>query len=302
MVAKKFDTRGFAALYPFSPRFFRHRGHWYHYLDEGQGRPVLMIHGNPTWSFYFRELVKALAPDHRVIVPDHFGCGLSDSPDPGVYDYQLRSRLHDLEALVAHLDIQAPITLIVHDWGGMIGTLFALRHPHRINGLIALNTAGFLPPSRKRLPLRLQLIRKLTPLAVPAVLGLNLFARAALYMAPCRRLSPAVKAGLIAPYRSPRHRLATLRFVQDIPLKPGDPSYEPVKWADDHLDQLAHLPIMLLWGMGDFVFDGDYLNEWVRRFPNAEIHRFKRAGHYVLEDLPDEIALRVKQFLKKYSL
>jgi haloalkane dehalogenase len=302
MVGKKFDTRRFAALYPFSPRFFRHRGHWYHYLDEGQGRPVLMIHGNPTWSFYFRELVKALSPDHRAIVPDHFGCGLSDSPDPAVYDYRLPSRVADLEALVAHLDIQEPITLIVHDWGGMIGTLFALRHPHRIQGLILLNTAGFLPPSNKRLPLRLHLIRNLAPFAVPAVLGLNLFARAALYMAPRKRLSPPVKAGLIAPYRSPRHRLATLRFVQDIPLKPGDPSHEPVKWADENLDQLAHLPMMVLWGMGDFVFDGDYLDEWARRFPNAEIHRFDRAGHYVLEDRPDEIALRVKQFLKKYSL
>src|SRR5436305_2156201 len=124
-----------------------------HYLDEGDGEPVVMVHGNPTWSFYYRHLVEALSPSHRVIVPDHIGCGLSDKPDDSRYAYTLASRVDDLEALLEHLGIVKDITLVVHDWGGMIGMVYATRHPKRIRRLVVLNTAGFHLPQAKRFPL-----------------------------------------------------------------------------------------------------------------------------------------------------
>jgi haloalkane dehalogenase len=257
-----------------------------------------MVHGNPTWSFYYRELIKDLRQDHRVIVPDHIGCGLSGSPDPGLYGYRLADRVADLDALMTHLDPAAPLTLVVHDWGGMIAMAWALGRPESIGRVVILNTAAFLPPADKSLPRRLQLIRNFAPLARPAVLGLNIFARAAIIMATRRGLASDVRAGLLAPYHDRRHRMATLKFVQDIPLAPGDPGYELVRWADGRLAELAHLPTLICWGRHDFVFDDDYLAEWRRRRPRAEVHIFEKAGHYVLEDAAPRVVHLVREFLQ----
>ena len=289
---------GWRALYPFTSHFFETGGHRLHYLDEGAGDPVVMLHGNPTWSFYFRNLVHALSPGYRCVVPDHIGCGLSDKPANGGYDFRLESRVRDLERLLDSLALER-ITLLVHDWGGMIGMAYAHRNPERVSRLVVTNTAAFGPPGDKGIPIRLRLIRDLAPFGTPAVLGFNAFARGALWMAPYRRLAPAVRAGLVAPYDSPRNRRATLRFVQDIPLKPGDPSFDLVDAVDRNLGQFSDRPMLILWGRHDFVFDLDYFAEWKRRFPRACYRRFDDAGHYLIEDKPVEIAAHVKDFLKK---
>lgn len=258
-----------------------------------------MIHGNPTWSFYFRELVKGLSPQFRTIVPDHIGCGLSDKPDIKRYDYRLKSRVDDFEALMDHLGQREKITLVLHDWGGMIGMAYALRYPEKIHRIVVMNTAAFLLPKGKKLPFRLWFVRNVKPLATLTVLGMNLFAYGALFMASHKGLKQDVKSGLIAPYNCWSNRIATLKFVQDIPLSKKDPSYSLVKSTDENLYKLGHIPMLICWGKQDFVFDATYLLEWQRRFPNAEVHAFSDAGHYVLEDVPDEIVILVKKFLEK---
>ncbi|HSO19758.1 MAG TPA: alpha/beta fold hydrolase [Desulfosarcina sp.] len=260
-----------------------------------------MVHGNPTWSFYFRRVVDALSPDYRCIVPDHMGCGLSDKPDASRYDFSLQSRLDDFSALMDHLALDR-VTLMVHDWGGMIAMAWAVANPQRVSRIIVTNTAGFFPPGSKGIPLRLRIIRNLTALARPAVLYGNLFARGAICMAPRKRLPPAVRRGLLAPYDRPRHRLATLCFVQDIPLRPGDPAHDIVDRVDRNLAGLAGLPMLILWGRHDFVFDVDYYAEWCRRFPHAERHLFDDAGHYLLEDVPDRIIALAGDFLKRHPI
>jgi haloalkane dehalogenase len=120
------------------------------------------------------------------------------------------------------------------------------------------------------------------------------------WTASARRLPADVREGLLAPYNSWRNRLATLKFVQDIPLSPADPSYNMAAEVDQHLEQLCGKPMLVCWGERDFVFDRDYLAEWQRRFPTAEIHRFPDAGHYVLEDVPDRILHLLKQFLNRH--
>ena len=293
-------NQAFRQLYPFQSHWVSIKGHRYHYVDEGQGDIVLMLHGNPTWSFYYRHLIAALAPDYRVLAPDHIGCGLSDKPDPAVYAYRLEDRVKDLEIFVRHaLPENSPITLVVHDWGGMIGLVFALRHLPRIRNMVITNTSGFLPPSGKPIPLRLRLIRNFRSFAQPAVLGLNIFARAALVMATRRRLPANIRKGLVAPYDRPKHRIATLRFVQDIPLSKEDPSFALVKHVDDNLHHLRHLPMLICWGKHDFVFDLDYFQEWQRRFPEAEAHLFEKAGHYLLEDEPLAVTQTIKSFLQQ---
>ncbi|RLB78353.1 MAG: alpha/beta hydrolase, partial [Deltaproteobacteria bacterium] len=118
----------------------------YHFLDQGTGNPVVMIHGNPTWSFYFRNLIRELSDRYRTIAPDHIGCGLSDKPGIKQYDYRLQSRVRDLESFLEHLEIKEKITLVLHDWGGMIGMVYAVAKPQRIGRIVIMNTAAFLPP------------------------------------------------------------------------------------------------------------------------------------------------------------
>jgi len=286
------------ALYPFSSNFFQNGQHRYHYLDEGEGAPVVMVHGNPTWSFYYRELVKALRPDFRCIVPDHIGCGLSDKPSDERYDYRLKSRVDDLERLLDHLEVNRDITLVVHDWGGMIGMGYAVRHPERIRRIVVLNTAAFHLPDTKAFPPALRLGRE-TWLGALLIRGGNAFCRAAARVCVKRQPLPKdVRAAYLEPYNSWKNRIATLRFVQDIPLNPGDPSYEGVDRIASGLEQLAHVPMLICWGLRDFVFSEHFLVEWERRFPNAEVHRFPDCGHYILEDAAVEVMPLIVQFTK----
>ncbi len=292
----------YKSLYPFRSNYLTINGLQYHYLDEGRGEPMLMVHGNPTWSFYYRSLVKAFCPRHRVIVPDHIGCGLSHKPTADQYGFRLQNRVADLGVLMNHLKLDRPLTLIVHDWGGMIGLAWALDHLDRVGRIVILNTAGFFPPGGKRIPLRLKLIRSGGALMRQAVLRLNLFARAALYMAPFRPLPPDVKAGLIAPYNTALNRLATLKFVQDIPLSAKDPGGAIVARVDRNLERICNRPALILWGAHDFVFTRNYYRQWRRRLPMAEAHWFEDAGHYLLEDIPDRIIGHIKEFLHNHPL
>ena len=296
------DMSSFRHLYPFKSHYMDLNGLKYHFVDEGSGDPIIMIHGNPTWSFYYRNLVTALSPQFRTIAVDHIGCGLSDKPDIKTYDYRLKSRINDLESLLDNIDLKEKLTLVVHDWGGIIGMAYAVKYPKRVKRIIIMNTAAFLPPENKKLPFRLRLVRDVRPFASLAVLGFNLFAYGALYMAARKKLPRDVKSGLIAPYNCWGNRIATLKFVQDIPLRKNDPGYSLVKDVDKNLYKLSDIPMLICWGKHDFVFDLSYLSEWQRRFPHAEVHTFSDAGHYVLEDEPDKLIALVKEFLGNYPI
>jgi cis-3-alkyl-4-acyloxetan-2-one decarboxylase len=269
----------------------------YHYLDEGRGEPVVMLHGNPSWSFYYRGLVEALRDSYRTIVPDHIGCGLSDKPDDSKYEYTLSRRVDDLEALLDHLAITSGLTLVVHDWGGMIGLAYATRHPERIARLVVLNTAAFHLPASKPFPWPLWICRD-TPLGAWLVRGLNAFCRGAARVGCKQHPMPrALREAYIAPYDSWANRIAVHRFVQDIPLRPGDRAYDLVTEVQDRLVQLAGVPMMIAWGLKDFVFDRHFLEEWMNRFPAAEVNAFADAGHYILEDEAQEVIPLVRAFL-----
>jgi haloalkane dehalogenase len=285
------------SLYPFSPKSIYRGDARLSYLDEGAGEPVVMVHGNPTWSFYFRNLVLALRGTHRCIVPDHIGCGLSDKPPASRYDYSLKSRIDDLEALLEHLGIRENITLVVHDWGGMIGMGYAARHPERIKRIVASNTAAFHLPKAKRFPWLLRIGRN-TRLGAWLILKRNLFCRLAARWNTTRHKLPAdVRAMYLAPYDSPEHRIAVLKFVQTIPLSPRDPGYEIVSDVESKLEQFRSRPVLLLWGLKDFVFDQHFLDEWQRRFPNAESHAWPDCSHYLFDDAGQEAIGKVVRFI-----
>ena len=290
------------SLYPFESHFFEQNGLRQHYLDEGKGAPVVMVHGNPTWSFYYRNLVTALKGQYRVIAPDHIGCGLSDKPADSGYSYTLKQRVDDLDALLDHLQIKEKITLVLHDWGGMIGMAYASRHPERIARLVILNTAAFHLPAGEKFPLALKICRE-TQLGVFLLLGFNAFARCAARIG-CKRhpLSQELQEAYCSPYDSWQSRIATLRFVQDIPLNTGDAGYELISEVQDGLHRFADRPMLICWGEKDFVFDTVFRDEWQRRFPRAEVHSFADCGHYILEDAKEEVIPLIVDFLKKHPI
>ncbi|MEI7528962.1 MAG: alpha/beta fold hydrolase [Elusimicrobiota bacterium] len=285
-------------LYPFTGKFLAlNGGAKMHYLDEGAGSPVVMLHGNPSWSFYYRSLALALRGKSRVIAPDHIGCGLSDKPGDEKYDYTLKSRVDDVEFLLDSIGVKEKITLVVHDWGGMIGLTYAVRHPERIEKLVILNTGAFFLPGGKSFPAALRLCR--TPIGALLIRGFNAFARATAWIGCKRgRMDKQLRDAYAAPYNSWANRLATLRFVEDIPLAPGDKAYPVVLDTQEKLNSLSAKPMLICWGLKDFVFDHYFLEQWQRRFPGAETHAFPDCGHYILEDAREEVTALVKRFVE----
>ena len=284
------------ALYPFPSRWLTLEGDVrLHYLDEGprSAPPVVMVHGNPTWSFYFRNLISGLSRTHRVIALDHIGCGLSDKPQD--YPYTLEQHIRNLETLLLHLDLH-DVTLALHDWGGAIGMGFGTRHPERIARLVLFNTSAFYLPA---VPWVLHLARSRV-LGEVMLRGLNAFALGASVVGlhHHERMTSQVRAGYLAPYASWADRVAVYRFVQDIPVTAAHPTRETVNAIDARLPMLAECPTLIFWGARDFVFTvRDFLAGWRQRFPKAQVHVFEDAGHYVVEDAHERILPLIQAFL-----
>jgi haloalkane dehalogenase len=285
------------ALYPFESHVLDLGGIQYHYLDEGRGEPIVMLHGNPTWSFYYRHLIADLRGRYRVIAPDHIGCGLSDKPQK--YEYTLKRHIANIEALIQHLALKR-ITLVMHDWGGPIGMGYAVRHPDNVRRFVIFNTVAFWSP---HIPLILRLCR--IPLfGALAIRGLNLFAGLATIIA-CRhreRMTKEVRAGYLFPYNSYANRVAHLRFVQDIPVSTKHPSFRLLQSIENGLVQFKRHPMIIIWGARDPVFTDPLLESWKERFPEASVKRIDDAGHYVVEDAYERIVPWVNEFLEKNSI
>ena len=287
---------GLGDLYPYASHRLEVDAGSYHYLDEGpkDGEVLLCVHGNPTWSFYWRRLVNAFRRTHRVVVPDHLGCGLSDKPQD--WSYRLADHVDNLERLVLALDLKR-ITLAVHDWGGAIGMGLAARHPERIARLVITNTAAF-PDAH--IPLRIQLCR--TPLLGSfLVRRMNAFSGLLPVFGAQRKLAPDVRRGLLLPYDSYAHRVAVHRFVKDIPMHTGHASYAELERIEASLATFRNHPTCIIWGERDWCFTPHFREEWERRFPDARVHRLPQAGHLVLEDAPEDVEQAVRDFLKEPS-
>ncbi|MEO0509363.1 MAG: alpha/beta fold hydrolase [Verrucomicrobiota bacterium] len=280
--------------YPYAGNLFEQPdGVMMHYLDEGSGPVVLMLHGNPTWSFYFRNLVDELVEaGFRCIVPDHVGCGLSDKPQE--YDYTLERRIADVQGLMEHLGISS-FSLVVHDWGGAIGCGLATRRPEALKKLVLLNTAAFVS---KRIPLRIWLV-KLPIIGQAIIRGINGFAGPAAIMSVEKPLSPSVKRGFLYPYRRWSERVAVWNFVKDIPMDESHPSFAQLAAIEAGLGLLKKKPVQMVWGGKDFCFNMHFLDRWREIFPEAECCLHEDAGHYILEDGGVEAIEQITAFLSQ---
>ena len=279
------------SLYPFKSNFFSPDGkNRINYVDEGLGTPIVMVHGNPTWSFYYRNLGLIFKKNHRIIIPDHMGMGLSDKPSG--YEFSIKNHMDNFGKLIDHLDLP-PFHLVVHDWGGPIGLSYAVSHPEKIKSLTILNTAAFNSPE---IPLRIRICK--TPLLGRFLIqGFNAFAYPATIMASHKGLSKDVKKGFLAPYRKISSRAAQWKFVQEIPLSPSHPNFDLIDKVEKGLSKIK-CKKLILWGEKDFCFNLSFLSRWEKIYPEAKVITYKDAGHYVLEDAIWEIIPEMEKFLE----
>lgn len=268
-------------LYPFQRlRIPVDGGHEIHAVDEGprSDKAFLFVHGNPTWSFFFRDPIARVSPEHRCVAPDHLGCGLSDKPQAG--PYSLADHIDRLEAVVDHLGLRS-IHLVLHDWGGAIGMGLAQRRPDAIKGICLLNTAAFFSP---HIPSRIAICR--WPWVGSFInRRLNGFARAAITMAvPGGHLLPEpVAQAYLAPYGNHHDRVAIDRFVQDIPMEKGHPTRPVLDAIEASLAQHGDKPLDIHWGEQDFCFNHHFLKRWREIWPKARIHHHPDGAHYLTE-------------------
>lgn len=279
-----------AAQYPFASHYLPLEAGRLHYLDEGQGEPVVFVHGTPEWSFLFREPIRALAPTHRCIAPDHLGFGLSDKP-PG-WTYHPRDQAQHLERLlVDHLDLR-DITLVVHDFGGPIGLGFALKYPERIRRLVVLNTwlgATNADAGARRIDavLRSWLGRLL-------YLRLNFSPRVLLKqaLAEPKKLPKAIHAEYLKPFPHPADRWGLLRTGQWLV---GASDWYAAQ-AAVLAERLGHMPTLLLWGVRDAFVGETWLRRWQEALPTARTVRLD-CGHFGPEEMPTETVAALRRFL-----
>ena len=279
---------------PYTPSFRPFRGALGAYFDEGpRDAPVLLcVHGNPTWAYFYRRLIAEFSSTMRVVVPDHMGMGLSEKP--ASFQYDLATRIEALEELCSALDLDN-IHLVAHDWGGAIGLGFAGRHPEKLRSLTLSNTAAF-PGLGAHLLIRLGRMPGLHQVLMGRM---GLFERITVRHASAKPLTPQAKAAYLAPFSTPKARVAVKAFVRDIPLKPDHKSYPELLRVEAGLKDLAHLPALLLWGEKDWVFNPEFRKQFEARLPRAESLPLENAGHLLWEDEPETCLAALRDFLER---
>jgi haloalkane dehalogenase len=290
----------FGGLWPFEPRWFETPDGRMHYVDEGprDGRPVVLVHGNPTWGFLYRDFIGPLTQaGHRAIVPDHLGFGRSDKPaDPELY--RIPRHVARLDALLESLDLRDAV-VVVQDWGGPIGLSWAVAHPERVAGLFILNT--FDGPQQS-LPVPLHVFR--TPgVGEMLVKGFDMFVRGFLFREGVmhrERLTTDVRRAYLAPHPTWSSRTGELVFPREIPdpASPTGPVAELLTQLERELEQhFRSKPARIMWPMRDPAFTPAVLEDWRKTLPDAPVTQLDDASHFVQEDAHERIVPQLLSFL-----
>lgn len=286
----------FDGTFPFAPHYHEVNGFAMHFVDEGTGEPIVLVHGDPTWGYLWRRFIPPLARRRRCIVPDHMGMGKSGVPeDP--YPYRLHHHVANLESLLLHLDLRG-MTLVLHDWGGPVGLGVATRYPGRIKRLVLMNTWAFAPWPGAPFPRLVELIR--SERGEKFVLEKNGYLEPALLGTTHRpeNLTETVLEAYRAPFPTPTSRRALLCWSRDIPVSETDPSFAEMKRIEEGLARFTGTPTLLVWGMRDPVLPESVLRRWQRLYAKAATREIADASHFLQEDAPDRIVGCVEEFLK----
>ena len=290
------DLNGdFAGTFPFEPRWLDVGDVRLHYVDEGprDGVVMLMVHGNPTWSYIYRRPIAELAArGYRCIAPDHMGFGRSDKP-PRPRLYTLNAHIENLTRLIEELDLR-DVVLVVHDWGGPIGLGAMVERLERLRAAVLMNTwawelPSFLPPFLREF--------RTEGLGEILALGGNLFVESIPGGMARRDVDPVMMDAYRAPFPDYWSRAGTLAFQREIPLTERDRSAPLMASIHERLPGLS-VPVRLVWGMRDPVFQPVFLEQWCELLPQAETVELERASHFLVEDDPDGVTAAIEGFLR----
>ncbi len=276
-------------LFPYQSRYFQVGTHRLHYIDEGRGPLVLLMHSCPFWMFEYRTLIADLIQDHRVIALDQLGFGLSDKPSP--FDYRIETHADHLERFIHELGLTG-YTLIQHGRGAAVGMAVAVRHPDTVKGFVTLNAMSF---SDYTLPLRLQLCR-IKFIGAKILMYLNVFNR------DVNRLPAAVQAAYNYPFRNGEDQYSVLRFIEDIPCAPEEASAQTMFEIESALWQLRDKPSCIIWAKKDWLYNMKNQKKWLQYFPRSDSYTIDHAGRCITEDAPEEVNRYIRDFLVKNAL
>jgi haloalkane dehalogenase len=273
-------------LYPFEPHYLELDGARVHYVDEGSGQPLLLLHGNPTWSFLYRDLIKGLSDRYRCIAPDHPGFGLSDAPTG--YGYTPAEHANVLERFVEHLDL-TDTTMMVQDWGGPIGFAVATRHPERFSAFVIGNTWAW-PKSDPGTQVFSRVLGG--PIGGYLILRRNFFVEKIIPgNVKRRKLSDAVMDAYRGPFPTPESRRPMHVFPREI--LGSRPFLAEIERG---LPALANRPALLVWPTKDVAFREPERRRWEQIFPGHRTVVLDGAGHYIQEDSPEEIIAAIRDW------
>jgi cis-3-alkyl-4-acyloxetan-2-one decarboxylase len=286
----------FEGTFPFEPRYQQvAEDVRLHYVEQGRGEPVLLLHGNPTWSYLYRNFIPPVAEaGFRAVAVDHMGFGRSDRP-PGHRRYHLRAHVDNLLAFIRGLDLR-DVTLVMQDWGGPIGLGAAVEEPDRIAHLVIMNTWVAVLPEGTRMPFHKPFLQ--AGLGEILALGANLFMEAMFAGMRPDSATPLVAEAYRAPFPDYYSRVPILAFARDIPIGESHPT-TPYMRAIGERAAVLDKPTLLVWGMEDRTFPPVILEGWKTLYPDAEVLELPQARHYVQEDEPEAIASRIVEFLQK---
>jgi haloalkane dehalogenase len=273
--------------FPFEPHYVEQEGLRMHYVDEGSGDPVLLLHGEPTWSFLYRKVIPALVPAARILAPDYFGFGRSDKPvERDWYTYD--SHFASIERFVEELDLH-DLTVVVHDWGGPIGLRLAVERPERVQRLVITQTGVFAgrPPSDEWLRFR-EMVRRV---------GTEFQAGRLVRLASVTELSDDVVAAYDAPYPVPESKTGALMFPELVPTEPDHPSAPRMLEVREALRSWDR-PTMIVFSDSDPIFSPRVGERFAELIPGAEAaETLTGAGHFLQEDKGEELGERVALWL-----
>ena len=283
----------FAGTFPFEARHLDANGVRLHYVDEGpgDGATFLFLHGNPTWSYLWRRQIAELSAEgHRCVAYDHMGFGRSDKP-PHLSAYSLRAHIDNALAVIDGLELR-DVVLVMHDWGGPIGLGAALERPAMLRGAALMNTwawelPSFLPP----------FIREFRSEGLGEILALggNLFVESIPGGMASRTVDETMMEAYRAPFPNYWSRVGPLAFQREIPITERDRSAALIGSISDRLPELG-VPVLLLWGMRDPVFQPMFLDQWRELFPQADVVEIYDASHYLIEDRPESVTEGLRRF------
>lgn len=277
--------------YPFGAHYLELPAGRMHYVDEGAGSPVVMVHGNPTWSFLYRHQIRHLRSRYRCVAPDHLGFGLSDKPTG--WSYHPREHASNLANLIEGLGL-GQITLVVHDWGGPIGLSYALDHPDHVARLIILNTWLWRVDGDPYYAAFSGLVGG--PLGRYLTRRFNFFARVVMksVYGDKSRLTPELHRHYLQPLDGPDAREGSAQFPRHI-LRASD--WLGTLWSRRGV--IKSIPKLFVWGMKDKAFRPKELARWESAFPQSTVVRLEDVGHYVPEEAPDRLNEAMDRFFSE---